>query len=131
MLKPENRLKKTRDFNLLIKQGRWTSGSLLDVKVLKLDVIKDALLPKKISKADFRNQLKIAFTVGLKIEKRAVYRNRIKRQLREVVRLLIKENRLKKGYYLLFVAKKEIKEVEYGEIARDVTEVLRLSRVLI
>lgn len=84
-----------------------------------------------MSKEDFRNQLKIAFTVGLKIEKRAVYRNRIKRQLREVVRLLIKENRLKKGYYLLFVAKKEIKEAEYGEIARDVTEVLRLSRVLV
>lgn len=131
MLKPENRLKKTRDFNLLMKQGRWANGVLVDLKYLKLDEVKDVLLPKKILKEDFRKELKIAFTVGLKIDKRAVARNRIKRQLREMVRLLVKENRLKKGFYLLFVVRKEIKEKEPAEISTELMSLLSRSKVLV
>ncbi len=131
MLKPENRLKKTRDFNLLMKQGRWANGILIDLKYLKLDEVKDVLLPKKVSKEDFRKELKIAFTVGLKIDKRAVVRNRIKRQLREMVRLLVKEIRLKKGFYLLFVVRKEIKEKEPAEISVELMSLLSRSKVLV
>lgn len=42
-----------------MKQGRWANGVLVDLKYLKLDEVKDVLLPKKILKEDFRKELKI------------------------------------------------------------------------
>jgi ribonuclease P protein component len=131
MLKPENRLKKVRDFNVLIKQGRWANGQLLDLKFLELDRLKKESLPKAVVEGVFKKQLKVAFTVGVKLDKRAVVRNKIKRRLREVVRLLIKEGKIKKGYYGLFVAKKTIKEKDYVEIEREVVILFEKARMLI
>ncbi len=128
MLPEINRLKKIRDFNLLMKYGRWANGRLLDLKYLELAKIED-YFPKKEDPEKFKKQLKIAFTVGLKIDKRAVVRNRVRRQIREVVRLLIKENRLKIGFYLLFVAKKDILGKEYGEISSETAVLLKRSGI--
>jgi ribonuclease P protein component len=130
MLKPVNRLKKVRDFNVLMKYGRWINGQFLDLKTLDLHKIKQELLPKRVVEEWFRKQLKIAFTVGLKIDKRAVVRNRLKRQMREVVRLLIKENKVKEGYYVLFVARAGIKEKEYEEIEQEVVFLLQKARLI-
>jgi ribonuclease P protein component len=131
MLKPEHRLKKTRDFNLVMKQGRWTNGVFLDLKVLKLSNVPEKLLPKTVSKNIFTNQIKLAFSIGLKIDKKAVIRNRLKRQVRESVRLLLKDGRIKNGYYLLFVAKKEIKTKNYLEISEEATNLLKRAGVLL
>ena len=57
-------------------------------------------------------------------------RNRIKRQLREVVRLMLKEGLIKKGYHVLIVAKKEIVGKEYGEIKEDVEILLKRGKLL-
>lgn len=119
MLNQTNRLKKVRDFNLLMKYGRWLNGDFINLKCLKLaNFIKH--FPKKEDPEKFKKQLKIAFSVGLKIDKRAVKRNRIKRQLREVVRLLIKEGSVKEGYYLMFKPKKEIIDKNYAKIREEV-----------
>jgi ribonuclease P protein component len=131
MLKLENRLKKVRDFNLLIKQGRWINGQFVDLKLLDLQSIAKKALPKRVVEDVFRHQLKVAFSVGVKIDKRAVVRNRLRRQLREVVRLLIKENKIKIGYYLLFVVKSGIKEKEYSAIVQEVQSLLKKARILI
>lgn len=130
MLKPENRLGKVRDFNLILKSGRWANGSFCDLRYLELDKnIK--LFPKKEDPKEFVEQLKVAFAVGLKISKSAVIRNRVKRQLREVVRLLIKENKIKHGQYLLFVVKKEIVSKEYLEIKNEVELLLKRAGLFI
>jgi|SRR3989344_7794057 len=129
MLQENNRLKKVRDFNLLMKYGRWANGRLLDLKYLELAKIRN-YFPKKEDVEKFEKQLKIAFTVGLKINKKAVIRNRLRRQIREVVRLFVKDEKLKKGYYLLFVAKKDILGEEYVDIEREIMNLLKIVKIM-
>jgi ribonuclease P protein component len=129
MLQQQNRLTKVRDFNLLMKYGRWVNGNFLDARILELGKIQ--VFPKKEDPEKFKNQLKLAFTVGLKVSKSAVKRNRAKRQLREAVRLLIKEDRLKIGYYILFVARPAILDKDYAEISQEVKVLLSRASVLI
>jgi len=129
MLPKENRLAKLRDFNLIIKHGRWTNGQFLDIKKLELAKNQNYFPPRE-DPDKFKNQLKIAFTVGLKISKSAVKRNRVKRQLRETVRLLLKDNQLKNGLYLLFVARPGILEKDYAEISEEVKLLLSKANTL-
>jgi len=128
MLKPENRLKKVRDFNLIIKNGRWERGRFIDLKYLELAKIKE-LFPKKEDTNEFANQLKIAFSVGVKLAKSSVKRNRIRRQMREVVRLLVKEGAIRGGCFLLFLAKKGSLEKNYAEISQEIDLILRKTRM--
>jgi ribonuclease P protein component len=60
----------------------------------------------------------------------AVVRNRAKRQLREVVRLLLKQGVLAEGYYVLAIAKPGILAKEYAEISQEMTLLLKKSGVL-
>lgn len=130
MLQPQNRLKKVRDFNLLMKNGKWINGQFLDVKILSLKHLPDKKLPKRVGRQEFITQLKIAFTVGVKIDKRAVVRNRLRRQIREAVRLLIKEKKIPSGYYVLFVARAGIRSKEYAEISKEIRELLLKAGLL-
>jgi len=124
MLKPTNRLAKIRDFNLVIKHGKWVASDLLSIKWLKLAEIQQ-LFPKKEDPAKFKKQLRLAIVVGLKVDKRAVVRNRLKRQMREVVRLLVKEDKIKNGYYLLFVAKPRVVGNDYEIIKHEILGLLK------
>lgn len=129
MLQKENRLKKVRDFNLLIKHGYWVSGQFLRIKALELAKIQD-FFPKKDDPNNFKKQLRLAITVGLKVCKSAVKRNRIRRQIGEVVRLLIKEGLLKEGYYILIVATKDVLARNFTEIGQEMKLLLRRTKVL-
>ncbi|PIT87222.1 MAG: ribonuclease P protein component [Candidatus Magasanikbacteria bacterium CG10_big_fil_rev_8_21_14_0_10_40_10] len=129
MLKPVNRLTKVRDFNLLLKHGHYAGGEFLLVKYLKLAKAID-YFPKKIDLETFKKQLKLAFVVGLKVSKIAVKRNRVKRMMREIVRLMIKNNQLREGYYIMFNAKKEILNKNYNEISQEIELLLNKIKVL-
>ena len=130
MLKPENRLKKVRDFNLLIKHGRWVNGSFLDVKYVKLDKIQD-YFPKKEDKESFKKQLRLAIVVGTKVSKSAVKRNGLKRKMREVVRLLVKEERLASGYYIMILARPIALDKSYANISQETKLLLKKIKVLV
>jgi len=113
-----------KDFEILMKEGRFVNGSLISLKIWKIE-------PEKYpNKAYSKEDLKLGFVVSTKIDKRAVVRNRLKRQMREVVRLLLKQNKLKVGFFGLFMAKKEMVGREYKEIEKDVIDVLRKSKIL-
>ncbi len=129
MLPVANRLKKVRDFNLVLKYGRWTKGDFLDVKILFLPKNKD-FFPKKVNPVLFAEQLLVAFSVGVKISKKATERNRIKRQLREIVRICIKKNVLQKRNYILIVAKPGVRTKKYAEIKQELDGLLRRAGVL-
>ncbi len=129
MFQQENRLKKVRDFNLVIKHGRWLNGQILDIKVLDLAKNKD-FFPKKENSENFEKQLKLAISVGIKIHKNAVVRNRVRRQIREVIRLLIKDGQIKNGQYILVVAKKAILDKIYAEISKEIKVLLSKAKVL-
>ncbi|MBI5728824.1 MAG: ribonuclease P protein component [Candidatus Magasanikbacteria bacterium] len=140
MLKPDNRLAKVRDFNLLMKHGRWVNGQFLDMRVLELAKIQN-YFPKKVKSRTvsgagedtdkFKEQLRIAITVGLKVSKSVVKRNRARRQISEVLRLIIKDGRLKGGHYLLFVAKKDILTKNYSEISTEVKLLLNKGKLFL
>ena len=60
---------------------------------------------------------KFGFVVSKKVHKRAVIRNRIKRQMRESVRLLLKSNKIGNNYLsLIFVASSKLIDKNYKYI---------------
>ena len=129
MLQQENRLRKLRDFNLVMKHGQWVNGRFLDIKVLEL-AKNQAYFPKKEDLDSFKKQLKLAIAAGLKVHKSAVKRNRVRRQIREALRLLLKDGKIKNGYYILVVAKKDTLDKDYAEISAEIKVLLSRAKVL-
>jgi len=106
-----------KDFEILMKEGRFVNGNFLNAKIWKIE-------PDKYPRRKYTvDDLHIGFAVGLGVSKKAVVRNRVKRQLREIVRLLLKDEKIKHGYHVLVMAKKEIVGKEYNEIKTE-TEIL-------
>jgi ribonuclease P protein component len=128
MLQKTNRLAKIRDFNLLLKHGRSVSGSFLSLRSLKLSTAQKYFPPKE-NPAAFQTQLKIAFAVGLKVSKSAVKRNRARRQLREAVRLMLKDGLIGPGWYLLFAAKPDILNRDYAAIAEECSQLVKKAGI--
>ncbi len=124
MLPRPNRLTRTRDFELLFAQGRFAGGAFVTLKFWKID---PNFEPKRELKAD---DLKIGILVSKKVSKRAVIRNRLKRQVREIVRLLHRDGRIPVGYLLVFSVKVEAKDQEYVILEADVHGVLKRTRLL-
>jgi len=129
MLQKDNRLRKIRDFNLLIKKGRWQNGNFFDLKYLELAKIRE-FFPKKEDPDTFEKQLKLAFSVGVKLSKSAVKRNRVRRLMREAVRLLMKEKKLRDGYYLMFVAKPGSMEKNFAEVSKEISLLISRARLM-
>lgn len=124
MLPQEYRLKRMKDFEILFKEGWFVAGNLLTAKVWRFDV-------EKYKDRDYKvDDLKIGFVVGLKVSKRAVDRNRLKRQMREVVRLLLKEEKIRKGYMMAIVAKPEMLGVDYETVEQEVLNILKKGNLL-
>jgi ribonuclease P protein component len=129
MLSQDNRLRKMRDFSLIIKHGQWINGRFLDIKYLEL-AKNQKFFPKKEDLESFKKQLKLAISVGLKISKSAVKRNRIKRQARETIRLLIKDSVLQQGYYVLVVAKKGVLDQDYAKISEEINFLFNRAHII-
>jgi len=64
---------------------------------------------------------KLTIIVSTRFDKKAVIRNKVKRQIREVVSKQI--NNLPTGFYL-FIPKKHIVNAKYEEISFDINQVL-------
>ena len=124
MLPNEYRLKRMKDFEILFKEGWFVGGNLLTAKVWKINV-------EKYQKRDYKeSDLKIGLVVGLKVSKKAVDRNRLKRQMREVVRLLLKDGKIKTGYMVAIVAKPIMLGVEYETVEKEVLDILKKGSLL-
>lgn len=125
MLPQTNRLRHKRDFDTLFQYGNMVSGNFVLLKVWKID---PQMYPRRKYTLE---DLRIGFVVSLKVSKKAVVRNRLKRQMREVVRLLLQKDRIKKGYIVLFIAKKEMIEKEYEVISQDIHTTLGKAKLLL
>jgi len=124
MLPSQYRLRKMKDIDILFKEGRFVGGELVTLKLWWID-------PEKYPRRAYtRNDLKIGFVVGKKVSKSAVKRNRIKRQMREVVRLLIKDGKIKDGVMVSIIAKPNSLGATYHALEEDILNVFRRAKLL-
>lgn len=107
MFKKLNRLNQKKDFDLIFKKGFSSYGENIGIKLIKNDL--------KINR--------FGVIVGLKISKKAVERNKIKKQIKS---FLEKEDLLlKKGYDFVFIALPPIKNKSYKEICLEIVNNLK------
>ncbi|MDO8503737.1 MAG: ribonuclease P protein component [bacterium] len=111
MFPRENRLTEKSDFAKVLKEGRIFGGVLLSLAVYK----GEGSFPK------------IGFIVSNKISKKAVERNRLKRLIRQGIRLHLSD--IKDGMYLVFLAKKTAAGAASEEIIRESQALLKRSGV--
>lgn len=123
MLPRENRLKKMKDIEILFKKGQFFAGRGVSMQLWQIDT---SLYPKRNYNT---NQLKINAIVSKKTDKRAVIRNRKKRQIREICRLLLKEDKIKNGYFLSFLAGPKSLDQDYHEIKENIVFLLNKAGI--
>lgn len=124
MLQQHNRLKKKRDIEIVFEKGRFFGGAVVTLLVWPIDII---AFPKRLYTKDM---CKIGFVVSKKVSKSAVKRNRVKRQMREVIRLYLKQEKLKEGVFLLVQAKPIVLDNSYQNIALDIERLLHRAKLL-
>ncbi len=96
MLRKKNRLLKEKEFQNVFQKGRGFYMKELGAKC-----------------APNNSVTRFGFSLSLKVSKKAVERNRIKRQLREIVREAMPK--MREGYDCVLVAMPEIKNLTFGE----------------
>ena len=66
------------------------------------------------------------FSISKKIGK-AVIRNKLRRRLKEILRL--NDAKIKKGYDLIFIARKAVVELDYKKLERNVYKLLQKAGI--
>lgn len=104
-MRPEERLRRTADFDRLRREGKRFSHRMLSASVLPNE------LPHN------RYGLVVSSRVG-----KAVQRNRLRRQLREAIRSVQKD--LQAGYDVVLVARPALARQPFDHIRRIIEQVL-------
>lgn len=112
MLPKENRLKKEKEFEKVFKGGRTLKGKSVFLRYL----------------TNGTDKTKIGFVVSKKISKLAVIRNKIKRRMRDIVRL--KKDTLKQGLSIIIISLPPIKTMAYREIKEDLENLLKKEELI-
>jgi len=112
MLPHSNRLHLDKDIKTLFAKGKGVFDVYAGLKFRKnnLDVSRFAVV------------------VGTKVSKSAVVRNRIRRQVREVIRTRLAE--IKPGFDVMMLIRKESVGKTYLELERHVVDGLRKAKIL-
>jgi len=85
----KNSLRRKKDFDQVFKSGQSFYNHLFIIKSLENNL----------------NINRLGIIIGLKVSKKAVIRNKIKRQIREIFRKYIKENPLNSKDFVIIVSK--------------------------
>ena len=112
MLPKINRLKKRRDFERVFKKGRSAKEDFLILKTS----------PNGLEISRF------GFVAGLKVSKKATVRNKIKRQLSEVIKNNLAQ--IKKGMDVVMIVLKNIEAKKFKEIKTNTEKLLMRSGLL-
>lgn len=113
MLARTNRLTKDRDIERVFKRGRSIYAGALALRLA-------------------RNELalsRLAVVVSLKVSKKAVERNRLKRRLREITRREIVPH-LKTGFDIVIITKKPLLELPFEELKKLTIGLFKKARLL-
>lgn len=102
VLKRLFRLTDNKDFQTVYRRGRYNATALFSVNVL----------PNRFGTP------KIGIVVNKKVSKRAVDRNAVKRQVREIMRSLLPT--LKKGQSVVITVRKPALSADYATMDREI-----------
>lgn len=108
-MRPEGRLRKDSEFEAVRKRGRSWASDLLVLRTLSNG------LPRS----------RFGYLVSKRIG-RAVTRNRVRRRMREAVRLVS----VAPGWDLVIIARPGVARASYSSIAQTIRDLLRRARAL-
>lgn len=112
MLPKENRLRKKKDFERVFRQGKGFKERFLALKIIE----------------NKRVESRIGFVVSKKYSKKAVLRNKFKRQLREQIRKRLKG--IKGGYDVVILARGGLEKKGFQEMDEVVEKLLSKAHLL-
>jgi len=117
MLKKIHRITKQKDFDLILKTGKKIYSPTFIVRYLSND----------------QNLTRIGIIVSNKVSKKATTRNRIKRKIRESIRLSF--SKLKNGQDIIIITSpkiidKEGKILNFQEIDRELKTLLKKEKLI-
>ena len=115
-----NRLRHRHDFRKVYQQGKRCSGKYLVLRCIQnVSVGKgETLLPPP----------QIGISISQKVSKKAVVRNRIKRQIRAIIRDFLPQ--LPSGQKMVVIVKPQAHRCKYEDFLRELKELLMKSEVL-
>ncbi|MBU1255868.1 MAG: ribonuclease P protein component [Patescibacteria group bacterium] len=112
MLPRKYKLKRDNNFKKVFKQGRYCQENFIRVKFLKNNL-------------EFS---RFAFVVGLKISKKAVQRNKIRRQLEKATQLVF--NQIKINFDLVIMVEPEIIKNDYQAIEKELINLFKKIKLI-
>ncbi|MFA6304648.1 MAG: ribonuclease P protein component [Patescibacteria group bacterium] len=112
MLKRDQRLVLENDFKRLAQKGKPAYSTFFNGKVLA---------NKELSS-------RFGIVISAKTSKKAVVRNTIKRRLTEIIRLHL--DKIKPGFDLMIVVKKEAIDKDYQTLESDLAELFDKAKLL-
>ncbi len=112
MFLKKNRLRSEKDIKALFAKGKGVFALDIGLKYLKTE----------------HDEPRITVSVGTKVSKRAVDRNRLKRQVRAMVEPLVKD--LSPGVDIVLMTKKSALEKTYEELQKQVIHIFKKANLL-
>lgn len=110
MLEKNKRVRLKKDFENVFKKGKGLFEDSLGLKIVKNNL-------------EFN---RFGVIVSNKVSKKAVIRNRIKRQIRSILRM--EELKLKVGYDSVILTQKEILKKNFQEIQKTISRLLNKNK---
>jgi len=133
-----NRLRRRQDFKDVYQSGRRRTGTSLTVRCLRLGLrpspqqrsCRDdvACQVQSIVAPQNKPATRIGISISQKVSKKAVVRNRIKRQIRAALRQLLP--RMAPGWLVVIVVRPSACECDYVEILRELEQLLVEAEVI-
>lgn len=112
MLSKQNRLKKKKEIEKVMRFGRAQAGEFLFLKWVKNGL----------------EAPRFCFVVSKKVSKRAVQRNKVKRRLREAVKIFLPQ--IKEKVDVAVFAKPEILPKEFSQIKDEIQKLLAKQKLI-
>jgi ribonuclease P protein component len=125
-----NRLRHWRHFQAVYQKGIRRSGRYLTLRGLpqRTSSLDALVLGMSEPIASSKPPTQIGISISQKVSKKAVVRNRIKRQIRAIFRQLLPK--LSPGWQLVVVVRPGAHECEYAQILRELEQLLVDAEVL-
>lgn len=125
-----HRLRKRQDFSLVYQKGTRFSSAHLTLRALAVNLGDQAPPPlnQTTTTANRQPDTQVGISISQKVSKRSVVRNRIKRQIKAVIRQLLPEFAV--GWRLVIVVHPNARGCEYVHFLQELEQLLVSAEVI-